>query len=86
MLLAPSLATRNKRPLGPKASLLIENKEAGMRKRSRGGAPISALCVQSCCAKSVNARGTERPLRHSVCVNTCFQGSCLVSMPAAGSY
>ena len=33
LLVAPGLATRNKRPLDPKASPLIENEEAGMRKR-----------------------------------------------------
>ena len=32
LLVAPGLATRNKRPLEPKASLLIENEKAGMRK------------------------------------------------------
>ena len=32
LLVAPGLATRNKRPLEPKASPLIENEKAGMRK------------------------------------------------------
>ena len=35
LLVASGLATRNKRPLEPKASPLIENEEAGMRKRKR---------------------------------------------------
>ena len=37
LLVAPGLATRNKRPLEPKASPLIENEEAGMRKIEAGG-------------------------------------------------
>ena len=38
LLVAPGLATRNKRPLEPKASPLIENEEAGMRKKKQGDA------------------------------------------------
>ena len=41
LLVAPGLATRNKRPLEPKASPLIENEEAGMRKKKQGGVACS---------------------------------------------
>ena len=35
LLVAPGLDTRNKRPLDAKASLLIENEEAGKRKKTK---------------------------------------------------
>ena len=63
LLVAPGLATRNKRPLEPKASPLIENEEAGMRKRkrkrSRGQQGVhSSAANEDSCGYSVKQIGT----------------------------
>ena len=55
LLVAPGLATRNKRPLEPTASPLIENEEAGMRKKKQGGNDRSSYVAQRSYGRLVEA-------------------------------
>ena len=79
LLVAPGLATRNKRPLEPKASPLIENEEAGMRKRQskrkRSRGPAHDITTLANEASDVMGRSQRHLTVYLQTFNSIFQVS-----------